>query len=46
MKKTRDKFVGVCSPTLKKGFDDQHNGFLRAMKLQEEQQRKREEEEQ
>lgn len=27
-------FVCVCSPTLKKGFDDQHSGFLRAMKLQ------------
>jgi hypothetical protein len=27
-------FVCLCSPTLKKGFDDQHSGFLRAMKLQ------------
>lgn len=39
------KTISVHSPSLKKGFDDQHNGFLRAMKLQEEQQRKREEEE-
>jgi hypothetical protein len=28
------KTISVHSPSLKKGFDDQHNGFLRAMKLQ------------
>jgi hypothetical protein len=39
------KTISVHSPTLKKGFEDQHQGFLRAMKLQEEQQRQREQEE-
>ena len=33
-RRENDDQLRACSPSLKKGFDDQHNGFLRAMKLQ------------